>query len=256
MQFMQRRRLNIHRWRLSFPARTPHRHFSAPPPGSSAQGSDTTNRVSALARLQARLPPRLRPYLAPLLSAPVSHVTSFLILHELTAVVPLAGFFALFHYSNAVWLDRWRQKMEESENFQEGVKKWGRYARKKGWISGEEEVEVEREAGVKATAEVEGRNYVEDGKITKPIDGRIVELEKKLDSNTSEPPLEARKPRTIAADTQAGKVARIVVELATAYAITKVLMPARLIASVWATPWFARIAVTPISSLLRKVVRR
>ena len=33
---------------------------------------------------------------------------------------------------------------------------------------------------------------------------------------------------------------RILVEVATAYAITKVLLPARVILSVWATPWFAR----------------
>ncbi|KAF2220675.1 hypothetical protein BDZ85DRAFT_29750 [Elsinoe ampelina] len=256
MQFMQRCRPQLHRWKLVFPARRPHRHFSTPPPGSTAQGPDTTNRVSALARLQARLPPRLRPYLAPLVSAPVSHVTSFLILHELTALVPLAGFFALFHYSNAVWLERWRKKVEESENFQEGVKKWGRYARKKGWISGDEEDEVEREAGVKSTSELQGRDYVEDGKITQPIDSRVTQLEKKLNSITSEPSLEARNPRTIAADTQAGTGARIIIELATAYAITKVLLPARLIASIWATPWFARIAVAPISSLLRKAARR
>ena len=33
---------------------------------------------------------------------------------------------------------------------------------------------------------------------------------------------------------------RILVEVATAYAITKVLLPARVILSVWAMPWFAR----------------
>jgi hypothetical protein len=33
---------------------------------------------------------------------------------------------------------------------------------------------------------------------------------------------------------------RILVEVATAYAITKVLLPGRVILSVWATPWFAR----------------
>lgn len=33
---------------------------------------------------------------------------------------------------------------------------------------------------------------------------------------------------------------RILVEVATAYAITKVLLPARVMLSVWATPWFAR----------------
>lgn len=36
---------------------------------------------------------------------------------------------------------------------------------------------------------------------------------------------------------------RILVEVATAYALTKVFLPARILVSVWATPWFARIFV-------------
>lgn len=36
---------------------------------------------------------------------------------------------------------------------------------------------------------------------------------------------------------------RIVVEVAAAYAITKALLPLRLMLSVWATPWFARVVV-------------
>lgn len=33
---------------------------------------------------------------------------------------------------------------------------------------------------------------------------------------------------------------RLLVEVATAYAITKVFLPARIVLSVWCTPWFAR----------------
>ena len=33
---------------------------------------------------------------------------------------------------------------------------------------------------------------------------------------------------------------RILVEVATAYAITKVFLPARILVSVWGTPWFAK----------------
>lgn len=40
---------------------------------------------------------------------------------------------------------------------------------------------------------------------------------------------------------------KIVVEVATAYAITKALLPLRLMLSVWATPWFARWAVLPFT---------
>lgn len=37
-----------------------------------------------------------------------------------------------------------------------------------------------------------------------------------------------------------GSGTRIVLEVATAYAITKALLPIRIVGSVWATPWFAR----------------
>lgn len=37
-----------------------------------------------------------------------------------------------------------------------------------------------------------------------------------------------------------GSGTRVVLEVATAYAITKVLLPVRILGSVWATPWFAR----------------
>lgn len=35
---------------------------------------------------------------------------------------------------------------------------------------------------------------------------------------------------------------RILVEVATAYAITKVLLPVRIVVSVWAAPWFAKMS--------------
>ncbi|KAI9744262.1 MAG: hypothetical protein M1818_002414 [Claussenomyces sp. TS43310] len=57
--------------------------------------------------------------------------------------------------------------------------------------------------------------------------------------------------------TKTGKVwdfsetgSRVVVEVATAYAITKVLLPPRLMFSVWLTPWFARVYVRGISGRL------
>lgn len=37
------------------------------------------------------------------------------------------------------------------------------------------------------------------------------------------------------------------VEFATAYAVTKALLPVRLVGSVWATPWFARVVVVPVA---------
>jgi len=47
------------------------------------------------------------------------------------------------------------------------------------------------------------------------------------------------------------KGSRILVEVATAYAITKVLLPVRILVSLWATPWFAR-TVLGVFGRLRK----
>lgn len=49
---------------------------------------------------------------------------------------------------------------------------------------------------------------------------------------------------------------RLVLEFATAYAITKALLPVRLAASVWATPWFARTVLAQTTRLARRLVGR
>lgn len=49
---------------------------------------------------------------------------------------------------------------------------------------------------------------------------------------------------------------RILMEVATAYAITKVLLPLRVLGCVWATPWFARVVVGPAGRVLKKFKAR
>lgn len=49
-----------------------------------------------------RLPKFLHPYTLRFLNAPVSHVTSFIVLHELTAIAPLFGLWALFSHFDYV----------------------------------------------------------------------------------------------------------------------------------------------------------
>lgn len=81
----------------------------------------------------------------------------------------------------------------------EGVGRFERYFRRKGWFGfGAEDVNLDK-----------GGAATEDGDAV---------LEKWEDSD--------------------GKY-KIVVEIGLAYAITKVLLPVRIMASVWATPWFA-----------------
>lgn len=45
----------------------------------------------------SRIPKFLRPYTTRFINAPVSHVTAFVILHELTALIPLVGIWYLLH---------------------------------------------------------------------------------------------------------------------------------------------------------------
>ena len=45
---------------------------------------------------------------------------------------------------------------------------------------------------------------------------------------------------------------RLLVEVATAWAVVKALIVPRLAVTVWATPWFARVAVEPIARGLAK----
>ncbi|EPE33512.1 hypothetical protein GLAREA_06525 [Glarea lozoyensis ATCC 20868] len=173
------------------------RHYTTPSPPS-----------PKIDRILNRLPAFLRPYTRSLRSAPVSHVVAFLFLHELTAIVPLIGLGALFHYSE--WLPKgWA----EARYVNDGVEKFGRYFRRKGWFGFGKEVGEEIE--VKDGGEVQ----VQDGGKGVGSSGRT----------------------------------RILVEVATAYAITKVFLPARILLSVWATPWFARVAVVPFSNLFAKL---
>lgn len=80
----------------------------------------------------------LQKYTTPLLHAPASHITAFLLLHEITALVPLFGLTACFHYAN--WVP---ESFSEGEWVSKGMEKWGGYLRKKGWLTEEEATVVE-----------------------------------------------------------------------------------------------------------------
>lgn len=84
--------------RIRFPPRS---SFTTKPPPARPSIPNKEN-PGILTRLNRRLPKFLHPYTNRLISAPLSHITSFLILHELTALVPLVALFGLFHYTS--WL--------------------------------------------------------------------------------------------------------------------------------------------------------
>ncbi|KAJ5795225.1 hypothetical protein N7457_001824 [Penicillium paradoxum] len=175
---------------------------SQPPKASQVNPSDSRSR---LRKFNDRLPRFLRTYTTPLFGAPVTHITSFLILHEITAILPLFGLVGAFHYG--AWMPDLASETGETNAFDEGAARFGRWLKKKGWVD---------EADVNTVAEHETTG-------------------------------EKRTER-------AG--VRLVLEFATAYAITKALLPARLAASVWATPWFARTVFTPTANLAKRLFRR
>lgn len=165
---------------------------------SSSKNSSTKTRAD---RILSRLPPSMQKYTQRLRNAPVSHVVAFLVLHEITAVVPLLGLFGLFHYTDKVPID---YMMEHYGGYVgDGARRFEKYFKRKGWFGfgGEEE---EDGAATPATTGAEGSE-------------------------------DAVRDRWMSGDTKY----KIVVEIALAYAITKALIPVRIVASLWATPWFA-----------------
>ncbi|KAJ9612658.1 hypothetical protein H2204_015032 [Knufia peltigerae] len=162
-----------------------------------------------------RTPRFLRPSLNRLRHAPVSHVAAFIILHEVTAIIPLFGLAGAFHYWQ--WLPPY---FAEGAWVVDGVERFGRYFRKKGWISEKEEKQVEEQ-----TKEGQATQFEKNKSISKWF-GR------------------------------GESATRWVVEFATAYAMVKVLLPVRIFVSVWGAPWFARLAVIPLGIAARSFFRR
>jgi hypothetical protein len=155
--------------------------------------------LTLMDRWTERLPRRLRGPLLALRSYPASYLVSFKILHELTAVVSLLGFVALFHYSQ--WLP---VSIVEGSYINASVEKIGRWFRKRGWISEVAEKEVEDQVK----------------------EGNLEQMNQEWDSKSPN---------------------RFLVEFATAYAVVKVLMPARLLLSAFWAPGFARLVCVPVA---------
>jgi hypothetical protein len=190
------------------------RLYTTPPPPSEPS--------TPLSRLHRRLPRFLHKYTSALATAPISHITSFLILHELTAIVPLFSLAAYFHYTH--WLPSW---FAEGAFVLNGVERFGRYFRRKGWIKSGEMEEAGREV-------LEAQDGGKEG--LSGNDGALRRVDRAW--NVGE-----------------GGV-RLVVEFATAYAITKALIVPRVVFSVWATPGFARWTVVPLLNRIKGVFRR
>ncbi|KAM5481359.1 hypothetical protein McanCB56680_004259 [Microsporum canis] len=123
-------------------------------------------------------------------------------------ILPLFGLVGIFHYGG------WLPSLGNSDGtspVDEGVRKFGKWLRKRGWV----------------------QEDVEDISIVNS--GTSVSGEKTLQGQGSAAELTAKDNQGM----------RLILEFATAYAITKALLPVRIVWSVWATPWFARTVVGP-----------
>jgi ribosome-associated translation inhibitor RaiA len=202
-----RRNLVAFHWRPSLRARALPRQFNSTIRAESTQ-------ASRIDRITSKLPRRLQKYTSGLRNAPVSHIVSFLILHEITAIVPVLGLFGLFHYTNYVPVDYVTGHF--GTYVEDGVGRFERYFKRKGWFGFGQNEEVETTSDTATThPDSKSENAVERWHSG---DGRY----------------------------------KVLVEVALAYAITKALLPVRIIGSVWATPWFAGVLMRAKGVFTRK----
>jgi Hypothetical protein FLILHELTA len=196
-----------------------HRFFSAWSRRLTASTPPPPPEADRIQRILRRTPKFLRPTLSALHNAPLTHITAFLILHEITAIAPLVGLVGAFHYFQ--WLPPF---FAEGKWVVSGVEKFGNYFRRKGWI----------EAGDTQEAKV----LAESGKA-----GTVERVKQK---------------KGVASKWwgRGETGTRLLVEVATAYAVVKVLLPLRLIVSVWGAPWFARWTVVPFNNMVKGLFKR
>lgn len=130
-----------------------------------------------------------------------SYLFSFLILHEVTAIVPIPLFYALFCSTN------WHPEIPQ---------KWLDY-------------------GIRLASRSDN---VSD---SSHANARDVQVEQQMQVEQQPPPQPQQK-----------SLATKTIYLASAYALTKMLMPARIALSVMLTPWLARRAVQPSMEWIRR----
>ncbi len=171
---------------------------------TSGANNKKDQRSSRAERILSKLPSSLQKYTRRLKDAPVSHVIAFLILHEITAVVPLLGLFGVFHYTNYVPIGYILGHFGGTVG--DGMQRFERYFRRKGWFGFGAEDDEGGQEGLRAGS-MNGAGSAEDA-VLERWTGTDVKY-------------------------------KTVVEVALAYAVTKALLPVRILVSLWATPWFA-----------------
>ncbi|KAI4592551.1 hypothetical protein KJ359_011133 [Pestalotiopsis sp. 9143b] len=232
---------------------------SQPSPDLTARQAGRLDKV--ITRTQRWLPKRFHSPLQNFRSAPGSHIVGFLLIHELTAVVPLFGLAAAFHYYDIVpagyVFGPWAPYV------QDGAFKVLRYFRKKNFfgMGAEDAREGEQrfEEDLSREAEKEGKGQ---SKGILALWGRIRGQKQKADDESGvEEAAEQAKSKTRRAvelarekvtlrNTEAGY--KIGVQLVAAYAIVKILLIPRIAFSLWVTPSFVRSMAWARRSLFKR----
>lgn len=212
---------------------TPKRCTNNPNPKQQASTASTTAPTTKLDRIITRLPKPLRGYTSRLRSAPLSHVVAFLILHELTAIIPLLALFGLFHYFTPI--SSWTEYIltRYGTYVSDGIARFERYFTRKGWFGfGEDH---SRSQSPQETETQSKNGEVEGG-------GGQVKAQTAAQEQGKDQQRQQQHKEEVIRKWESGDVDgkyRILVEIALAYALTKALLPVRIVASVSATPWFA-----------------
>lgn len=123
------------------------------------------------------------------------------------------------------WLPGWLLGVGGSQKIPEYTEKFGNYFRKKGWLGFGKGSDKSGVGG--------GREGKEKGGVA-VRNGAVVEVEE-IDKGKWIGTGKREKVWTVGE-----RGSRVLVEFATAYAITKVFLPVRIMVSLWGTPWFAR----------------
>lgn len=243
-----------------------------PPPDPTSQAQAQTQRISRIRTRATRfLPQRLQTSLRNLRSAPLSHIGAFLLLHEVTAILPIFGLTYAFHELDWVptsWvLGPWAAWAED------GLRKYVPYFRRKRWFGlheaagddngdgrGRADGEEALESELRERTEREGRKKSWFARLFGKRNGDAV-AEDALPADSSQADLGGARGEKAAAVWHKVKKAatvdntekgyKIGVQIAAAYAITKLLLVPRIALSLWLTPWLARGLIG-----LRQTIRR
>ncbi|KAI0123930.1 hypothetical protein BJ170DRAFT_686310 [Xylariales sp. AK1849] len=204
----------------------------------------TQTRVDGiLRRTQRFLPKRFHGPLQNFRAAPYSHIISFLLIHEITAILPIFALVSLFQYYDIVPVE---YVFGPWAGFaQAGAAKFLNYFKRKGWFGlgdeGAREGEMRFEGDLKREAgkEVDKKNnrilgWFRKGRKEEGEDDEAVEQAK----SKTRKAVDLVREKVTLRNTESGY--KIGVQLVAAYAITKVLLIPRIAFSIWVTPSVAR----------------